>query len=250
MKHLLLLCGFVVGTLLAQLPQKPSPPKAYNDYSTEQLLSHEAAENIEKTLVEFEKSTSNAIVVIVVDDLQGMAIEDYADNLGEEWGVGDEKKDNGIVFLIKPFGEGKREATLRIGRGLEAVIPDITCRDIIDYEFIPNMKENNPEEAIQASIKVLKALSIKEYNHKDYEKEHELGWMGLLIIVGVIMLIIFVAVRSGRRGTTLGGRGGYWGGGYWGGGGWGGGSSGRGSSGDFGGFGGGSFGGGGASGSW
>ncbi|MFM7724025.1 MAG: TPM domain-containing protein [Bacteroidota bacterium] len=250
MKHLLLLCGFVVGTSLAQLPQKPSPPRAYNDYSTEQLLSPEAAENIEKTLVEFEKSTSNAIVVIVVDDLQGMAIEDYADNLGEEWGVGDEKKDNGIVFLIKPFGEGKREATLRIGRGLEAVIPDVTCRDIIEYEFIPNMKENNPKEAIQASIKVLKALSIKEYNHKDYEKKHELGWMGLLIIVGVIMLIIFVAVRSGRRGTTLGGRGGYWGGGYWGGGGWGGGSSGGGSSGDFGGFGGGSFGGGGASGSW
>ncbi|MFM7663735.1 MAG: TPM domain-containing protein [Bacteroidota bacterium] len=250
MKHLLLLCGFVVGTSLAQLPQKPSPPRAYNDYSTEQLLSPEAAEDIEKTLVEFEKSTSNAIVVIVVDDLQGMAIEDYADNLGDEWGVGDEKKDNGIVFLIKPFGEGKREATLRIGRGLEAVIPDVTCRDIIDYEFIPKMKENNPEEAIQASLKVLKALSIKEYNHKDYEKEHELGWMGLLIIVGVIMLIIFVAVRSGRRGTTLGGRGGYWGGGYWGGGGWGGGSSGGGSSGDFGGFGGGSFGGGGASGSW
>lgn len=244
MKNLLILFSFVVGTSLAQLPHRPNPPRAYNDFSAEQLLSPEAAENIEKTLVEFEKSTSNAIVVVIVDDLQGMAIEDYADNLGEKWGVGDEKKDNGIVFLIKPFGEGKREATLRIGRGLEAVIPDVTCRDIIDYEFIPNMKENNPEEAIQASLKVLKALSIKEYNHKDYEKEHELGWMGLLIIVGVIMFIIFVAVRSGRRGTTLGGGGGYWGGG------WGSGSSGGSSSSDFGGFGGGSFGGGGASGSW
>jgi uncharacterized protein len=243
MKHILFLIVFAVGSSFAQLPQRPIPPRAYNDYSAKQLLSPEAAENIEKALVDFEKSTSNAIVVVIVDDLQGMAIEDYADNLGEEWGVGDEKKDNGIVFLIKPFGEGKREATLRIGRGLEAVIPDVTCRDVIDYEFIPNMKENNPEEAIQASLKVLKALSMKEYNHKDYEKEHELGWMGLLGIVGIIMFIVFVAVRFGRRGTTLGG-GGYWGGG------WGGRSSGGSSSGGFGGFGGGSFGGGGASGSW
>lgn len=244
MKHLLLLIGFVVGTSFAQLPQRPNPPRAYNDFSAEQLLVPNVAQSIERALVDFEKLTSNAIIIVIIDDLQGTSIEDYADNLGEQWGVGEEKKDNGIVFLIKPFGEGKREATLRIGRGLEAVIPDVTCRDIIDYEFIPNMKENNPEEAIKASLKVLKALSIKEYNHKDYEKEHQLGWMGLLLIVGIIMFIIFVAVRSGRLGTTLGASGGVWGG-YWGGG-----SSGRGSSGDFGGFGGGSFGGGGASGSW
>ncbi|MBM3164578.1 MAG: TPM domain-containing protein [Bacteroidetes bacterium] len=244
MKHLVLLCSLLAGTSFAQLPIRPNPPRAYNDYSAQQLLSPEAAQNIEKELVNFEKSTSNAIVVVVVDDLQGMAIEDFADKLGELWGVGDEKNDNGIVFLIKPFGEGRREATLRIGRGLEAVIPDVTCRDILDYEFIPNMKKNHPEQAINASLRVLKALSIKEYNHKDYHKEHELGWMGLLLIVGVILLIIFVTVRSGVHGTTLGGGGGYWGGG------WGGGHSRGGSSGGFGGFGGGSFGGGGASGSW
>jgi len=233
----------------SQIPDKPNPPRAYNDFSTEKLLTAAQEATLEATLDSFEKTTSNAIVVVVVDDLKDMEIEDFADQLGELWGVGDAKKDNGIVFLIKPFGPGKREATLRIGRGLEAVIPDLTCRDIIEYEFIKHMKNNEPEQAINASVKVLKSLALKEYNHKDYEKEHQLGWMGLFLIVGFIVFLIFLIIRfGGRGGTTLGRRGGgYYGGGW---GGWGGGSSGGGSSGGFGGFGGGSFGGGGASGSW
>jgi uncharacterized protein len=249
MKLITVLLAFIAFSVVAQIPKKPNPPLAYNDFTSKRLLTPSEATSIEQELIDFEKTTSNAIVVVVLDDLNDMDIADYADRLGEAWGVGDEKKDNGIVLLIKPFGEGKREATIRVGRGLESVIPDLTCYDIIQHEFIPNMKKNKPNQAIRASIGVLKSLAIKEYNFKEYEKKHQIGWFGMLGIVGFIVLIIFLVVRFGGRGTTLGRRGGYWGGGYWGGG-WGGGSSGGGSSGGFGGFGGGSFGGGGASGSW
>jgi uncharacterized protein len=249
MRFILLLLAFVTLNIVAQIPNKPNPPKAYNDLSSTKLLASSEELSIEKELIAFEKKTSNAIVVVVVDDLKGLEIADFGDKLGEAWGVGDEKKDNGIVIIIKPFGEGKREATIRIGRGLEGVIPDLTCHEIIENEFIPNMKKNNPSQAIRATLGVLKSLAMKEYNFKEYEKKHQMGWLGMLGIVGFIVFIIFLSVRFGGRGTTLGRRGGYWGGGYWGGG-WGGGSSGRGSSGGFGGFGGGSFGGGGASGSW
>ena len=40
-----------------------------------------------------------------------------ADELGEAWGVGTAERDNGIVMLIKPFGEGRRQVTIRTGRG-------------------------------------------------------------------------------------------------------------------------------------
>jgi len=233
----------------AQIPEKPNPPKAYNDYSSKKLLNYAEEQSIEKELKDFEKSTSNAIVVVVVDDLKNLEIADYGDKLGEAWGVGDEKKDNGIVIIIKPFGEGRREATIRVGRGLEGVIPDLTCHEIIEHEFVPNMKKKNPNQAIRATLGVLKSLAIKEYNFKEYTKKHAMGWMGILGVVGFVLLLVIIIVKFGRGGTTLGRRGGYWGGGYWGGG-WGGGSSGGGSSSGFGGFGGGSFGGGGASGSW
>ena len=139
MKLIAVLLAFIAFSVVAQIPKKPNPPLAYNDFTSKRLPTPSEATSIEQELIDFEKTTSNAIVVVVVDDLNDMDIADFGDRLGEAWGVGDEKKDNGIVIIIKPFGEGKREATIRIGRGLEGVIPDLTCHEIIENEFIPNM---------------------------------------------------------------------------------------------------------------
>ncbi|MEY3048963.1 MAG: hypothetical protein RL365_1001 [Bacteroidota bacterium] len=237
---------FTCFAAFGQLPDRPSnPPRAYNEFGKERLLSDADATTLENELRAFEEATSNAIVVVVVDDLKGMEIEQFADELGEAWGVGTAEHDNGIVMLIKPFGEGRRQVTLRTGRGLEGIIPDLVCKDIIDREFIPNMKDGNPLKGIQQSVKILKNLSTKEYNYTHYQKEKPKNVIGGIFALLIIMLVIYAIIKKGGGGSTLGGRG--YRGGYWGG--FGGGNSG-GSSGGFGGFGGGSFGGGGASGDW
>jgi len=244
-----LLFIFACFTAFGQLPERPkNPPTAYNEFGKERLLSEADASLIEEELRAFEEETSNAIVVVVIDDLMDMEIEQYADELGEAWGVGTAERDNGIVMLIKPFGEGKHEVTIQVGRGLEGVIPDLVCKDIIDREFIPNMKKDSPLEAIKSSLKVLKDLAKKEYSYKDYQKPGLGSIIGGVFAILVLILVIYAMIKGGG-GTTIGGRGyrgGYWGG-FGGGFGGGGGSS---SGGGFGGFGGGSFGGGGASGSW
>jgi uncharacterized protein len=244
-----LLFIFACFTAFGQLPERPkNPPTAYNEFSKERFLSKADASQIEEELRAFEEETSNAIVVVVVDDLMDMEIEQYADELGEAWGVGTAERDNGIVMLIKPFGEGKRQVTIQVGRGLEGVIPDLVCKDIIDREFIPNMKKDSPLTAIKSSLKVLKDLAKKEYSYKDYQKPGLGSIIGAVFALLVLILVIYAMIKGGG-GTTIGGRG--YRGGFWGGfgGGFGGGNSG-GSSGGFGGFGGGSFGGGGASGDW
>lgn len=251
MKTLILFLSCFISILTwSQIPSKPNPPRAYNEFSKEQFLSSEESQILEKELTSFESLSSNSIVVIVVDDLKGMEIEQFADELGESWGVGNKENDNGIIFLIKPFGEGKKQVTIQTGRGLEGIIPDLVCKDIIDREFLPEMKKGNSLVAIQKSLKVLEELSLKEYSYKKYQKEGTKNWGKVLFsLLFIILIIFFIVRRMGGKGggTTLGASGIFFGGM---GGGFGGGSFGGGSSGGFGGFGGGSFGGGGASGSW
>ncbi len=65
------------------------------------------------------------MVVIVTDTLCGMDIAMYANAIGERWGVGKEKKDNGIVIVMVPkAGNRKGKLFIAPGRGIQGVLPD------------------------------------------------------------------------------------------------------------------------------
>jgi uncharacterized protein len=242
-------------SVLAQLPAPKSPPRLYNNFSSIQLLSPSEEAEIEQQLEKFEAETSNEIAIIVVDDLKGYEPWEYAVEIGEKWGVGKEKEDNGIVLLIKPTKtDGGRKTFIAVGRGLEGAIPDLTTNEIIENEILPNFKQDNYFQGIKQAVDVLSKLSKGEYNSKQYSKKNkkEIGFVGGLLLVLLIIIIVIVLIKKGGRGGGDGlgssiasglfwgsiGRGGFGGGG---------GSSGGGG---FGGFGGGSFGGGGSGGSW
>jgi uncharacterized protein len=232
--------------------QFPSPKyhRYYNNFSAVTLLNETEEESIEKQLNTFEQETSNEIFVIIVDNLNDMEPWDYAASIGEKWGVGKEKEDNGIVILIKPVktDEGGKKVFISVGRGLEPVIPDITAKEIVDNELTPNFKSKQFYNGLKSAIDVLSSLAKKEYDYKKYSKNKakDIGG-GVVALIIIILVIVFLIRRGGRGGGMTIGSGGFIGGFGGFGGGFGGGSSGGGG---FGGLGGGSFGGGGAGGDW
>lgn len=254
----LLLFFLPLQLLLAQsdIPDAPNPPRLYNNLSAEfaNMLSEGEALDLEKRLVAFAETTSNQIVVVVVDDLAGYEPWDYAARLGDKWKVGHEKEDNGIVLLIKPTGgKGERKTFIGTGRGLEGAIPDYTCNEIVNNELLPNFKNGEYYKGIVAAVTVLESLSKGEYNSDQYAKKNkkkENIVQVIFVLIFIVIIVIVIAKGKGRGGNgggfTMGAGGIFFGGGHRSSGGWGGGSSGGG----FGGFGGGSFGGGGSGGSW
>lgn len=235
------------------LPEKPNPPRLVNNLSKEfpDFLSASEQNDLERKLVRFNDSTSNQIVIIIVDDLNDMDPEQFARGVGRAWGVGQKDKDNGIVILVKPTGgKGDRKTFIAVGRGLEGAIPDIIARRIVDQEIIPHFKAGDFYGGLNGATDVLMSLAKGEYNYKDYQKRDRVEKYVPVIIVLVVLLIIISGIFRRRfSGYTMGRRGMYHGGTFFGGG-FGGGFGGRSSGGGFGGFGGGSFGGGGSGGSW
>jgi uncharacterized protein len=236
------------------IPDAPNPPRLYNNLSIAfpNFIAIDEALELESRLVAFADSTSNQIVVVVVDDLGGYEPWEFATRIGDKWKVGQEKEDNGIVLLIKPSGgKGERKTFIAVGQGLEGVIPDATCKQIVDHEILPNFKEEKYFEGIIAAVDVLEDLSKGEYNSKAYaDKVKKSERFSKILMVIIAIVIIVIVLLFGRKGggfgdgiTLGGGRAFYYGHSRRGG--WGGGSSGG-----FGGFGGGSFGGGGSGGSW
>lgn len=258
-KILLIFVGIAIGlNLVAQIPERPNPPRLVNDFAN--ILSDQEKAFLEDSLVLFARSTSTQIVVVTVPDLQGYDPGDFAFRLGEKWGVGQKDKDNGIVVLVKPKqGNSKGEVFIATGYGLEGILPDATVNStVVDYEMIPRFKQNDYFGGIFAGVSVIMNITRGEYTAEQYQKHRskksESGFIPAIII---FMVVFFTIIRSRKNRYYSPGKSlpfwlamGLLSGSHRSGGSFGNFSSGGGSFGGFGGFGGGSFGGGGAGGSW
>lgn len=253
-------------SLYAQdIPDRPSPPRLVNDFAG--MLSTGEVNQLERKLVAFNDSTSNQITIVIVPSLNGYAPGDYAQRVGEKWGVGQKGFDNGVVILVKPKTASSRgEVFIAQGYGLEGAIPDLTCATIVDNEILPAFRNGKYYEGLDRATSVLMALARGEFSYADYGPSRKQkgqdkmpGWVVIFIII--VFVLLFSGRGRGRGGhnrrittgglplwmlmSMMGGGGGS----HRGGGGFGG-FGGGGGGGGFGGFGGGGFGGGGAGGSW
>jgi uncharacterized protein len=258
----LLILVTAITVLPAQdIPERPEPARLVNDFAG--ILKADELARLESKLLLFNDCTSTQIAVVIVKSLNGYDKLDFAQRLGQKWGVGQKGRNNGVIVLVKPkYANEKGEAAIQTGYGMEGILPDITCKRIVDNEMIPRFKQGNYYAGIDAGVSTIISISRHEYTADQYNKKTKQKPFGLLIPI-IIIAVVFLWIRSnGGRGMHSPGKslpfwatmfmlgsmgrssGGNWGDFRSGGGSFGGGGGG------FGGFGGGSFGGGGAGGSW
>jgi uncharacterized protein len=250
------------------------------------LLTSSERQSLTEKLARYEQATTNQVVVVTVNTLDGYEIADYGYQLGRHWKIGQADKNNGVILLVAP---SQRKVRIEVGYGLEGDLPDALAKQIIDYEIIPQFKQKQfgkgiiaGTEAILGALKgTVTTATVKKIQKAKPNYSHYFILIVVALVIGGILdlfmrrsfasgLVFFVSVAGGTIiGNSLGaglivgvialvlhlfnsasGRGG--GGGY---GGYGGGyrrNGGFGGGGFGGGFsgGGGSFGGGGASGGW
>ena len=245
---------FSAITSVAQIPEKPNPPRLVNDLAN--ILSSDEAARLESKLVAYNDSTSTQIVVVTLSSLNGYDIDDLAQRIGKGWGVGSKEFNNGVVILVKPkSGNERGQAAISTGYGMEEIIPDAIARRIVDNEMIPYFRENNYYGGINTGVDIVFDLATGRFKAADFDKKGS-PLVALVPIIIIVLLALLFGRNSGNRHQNFGSSNlPFWillsmlnsGGGRSSGGGWGGSSGGGGG---FGGFGGGSFGGGGASGSW
>ena len=230
----------------------PKPAGYFNDYAG--VVSKEAASRFNEQLAQFERDTSNQVVVAVFPKMQSNSdIADYTQRVAQAWGVGQNERRNGVVLFV--FTQD-RKMFIQVGYGLEGALPDATAFDITERHIKPLFRTGNYEAGLATGIDLIFKAIRGEYKGSGKTVAERNGVSGVvsnvlpfIIFIIVLMLISRITRKMGGYGYSSG-RGGpifipSGGGGGWssGGGGGGGGFSG------FGG-GGGSFGGGGAGSSW
>jgi uncharacterized protein len=227
----------------------PRPTHYFNDYAD--VVPAAVAGRLDQQLEQFERDTSNQILVAVYPRMQSdSSVEDYTVRVAQSWGVGQKGKNNGAVLFV--FVQD-RQMFIQVGYGLEGALPDGVCHLIVNDELKPHFRQGDYAGGLQAGLAAMIAAARGEYRGtgRTNAENGPNGFRWPVALAFILLITVFGYLnRYGRSAVyqRSGGRRGSWGGpSVWLGGGFGGGGGGGG-----GGFsgGGGSFGGGGAGGGW
>ncbi len=225
----------------------PKPEHYFNDYA--HVVSPEAAQRLDDQLAQFERDTSNQVVVAVFPKMESDSdVADYTQRVAQSWKVGQQDRRNGAVLFV--FKQD-RKMYIQVGYGLEGALPDVTAFDITERHIKPQFRAGDFEGGLATGVDLIGKAIRGEYKGSGKTVAEENDGKGakfpFIVPILIILFIFLITRRQKKRGYGYSSLGGPFIGG-WGGGGGGGGWSGGGGGGFSGG--GGSFGGGGGGSSW
>lgn len=216
------------------------------------ILTPAAEQDLSLKLQGLEEATSDQLVIVTVNSLEGYQIEEYGYQLGRHWGIGQDGtranaqgnklKDNGVLLIVAP---NERSVRIEVGYGLEPVLTDAMSGLIIREGILPAFRNGDYEGGVVAGTDLIieqlsldRGVAIQKAQAATQQaaqaSDGPPAWMIILIFIFIALFsrgwLPFFLLGSLGGGGFRGGGGGGFGGGF--------------------GGGGGGFGGGGASGSW
>ncbi|MFH0780202.1 MAG: TPM domain-containing protein [Parcubacteria group bacterium] len=176
----------------------PGTPTGFvNDYAN--LMTPASRASLESELTQFEQATKHEIAVVTINSLQGDTIENFAVKLFEDWKIGKQGADNGVLFLIS---KEDRQMRIEVGYGLEGALTDIQSSAIIDQLAKPNFQQNNFDQGIYLSVSEIEKVIQGEPISVNVEKKnsglidpHLIFWL-VIILFSVWRAIFFALGKS------------------------------------------------------
>src|SRR5215471_16480906 len=154
----LVFAGFAFSARSAEkIP--PAPARYFNDYAG--IVSAPKANQLNKTLEDFERETSNQILVVIYPKMESdSSLEDYTVRVAQAWRVGQKAGNNGAVLFV--FVQD-RKMYIQVGYGLEGALPDALAKRIIENEIKPRFRAGDFDGGLTAGIAAMLAATKGEY---------------------------------------------------------------------------------------
>lgn len=163
------------------------------------ILSTAAVATIDSVLFALQQKTGIQTLVVAVTGIEGGDCFDFAHRLGEELGVGQKERDNGLVILLSTDERCIQFAT---GYGLEGALPDAISKRIQNRYMLPYFKDDNWDAGMVAGIRAVNGYldGSMENIGDDEEEDDSLGFiiMFLLIFGGFVGIALFIGWQKKR----------------------------------------------------
>lgn len=198
-KIMVLLTSLLLSTngLAIEFPDRPNDADFFVDKA--EIINTEAATEINLLASKLLQEEQVALFVVTIAsladyDAAGYSIEGYAADLFDEWGVGFEDRNYGMLLLVS---KGDRKARIELGADWDRSY-DRTAKEIMDSLIIPSFKANDYSTGIASGVKGLDAMA----RGLSLPKPEAPWWILPAMIVSVILFVALIInlFKTGRSG--------------------------------------------------
>lgn len=157
------------------------------------MLSEQTENTINALLRTHQDSTSNQVVVLTINSLEGGSLEEFANRVFNTWKIGQQGRDNGVLLLI---AKEDRAVRIEVGYGLEAELTDLESADIIDHVIIPEFKKGNFDQGVLKGVQsILEAIAgtYTPIGNDNFSSTED--FLGTLAIMLIFLFISFTFVN-------------------------------------------------------
>ena len=152
----------LIFPLMVEAIIKPNNSFYVNDSAN--ILLNKTEEYIIKNSQFLYRNNGSQIVVVTINSLDNMTLEEYANTLFNEWGIGNKNKNNGVLILLVLE---ERKSRIEIGNGLEKIFTNEKTSEYQDKYLIPYLNRDKYDEGILAIYNVFYNEILKLNNDKE-----------------------------------------------------------------------------------
>ena len=145
----LLLVALLLGGLGVAVADVPAPRLTARATDLTGTLGAEQLQALEQRLLQFEAAKGAQVVLLIVPTTAPEPIEPWAVRVFEQWKLGREKVDDGVLLVV---AKDDRALRIEVGYGLEGALPDAIAKRIIEEIIIPRFKQNDFFGGVSAGL--------------------------------------------------------------------------------------------------
>jgi uncharacterized protein len=188
-------------TLAVSFPDKPPKEHFYVDEAA--LIADAEGAEIDRIAGELLKGDKIPIIVVTIQslaahDAASYTIERYAYELFNEWGIGFERRNYGMLLLVS---SGDRRARIELGGGWGHSY-NLQAQEVMSTLIVPEFRAGNYTGGILAGVRGMDAMARGLQLPKPKQP-----WWVMPLFFGLILLAVGTIIslfKSGRKGWGWG----------------------------------------------
>ncbi len=163
-------------------------------------------DRLENKLSTFEESKGSQVVVLMIPTTGEETIEQFSIRVADEWQIGREKVDDGVIFII---AKNDRKLRIEVGYGLEGALTDALSKRIISNIVIPEFRSGHFFDGINDGVDAIIATVSGEELPPALKKEKQVSFNSdgssnafTFLIVGFIWITILKIILGKKVGKS------------------------------------------------